>query len=268
MTCATGHFRDTFRRYAYLAGALAYREIVAKYRGSYLGIAWSMLYPLAILGAFAFVFGRVIEVRWPGAERFPGAQPLLMYCGLVVFGFFSETIGTAPRFLLGYQTYIKKTVFPSEILPVVLVAATTFHALINLALLMLGIAALGQLHESILLLPLVLLPMWLITLGLAWFLAALGAYLRDIVHVVPVVLQLLMFLSPVFYPIDAVPAPLRGLYAINPIASLIELLRDVAIWGRAPEWTSWAMLTATGVLLCVAGCAFFMRCKSELADVL
>ncbi|MCP5249203.1 MAG: ABC transporter permease [Candidatus Accumulibacter sp.] len=268
MDVAPQTMHEGSRRHVYLARALIYREIVTKYRGSYLGIAWSLLYPLLILASFTLVFGKIVHIPWPAPEGRAAPAPLLMYCGLIVFNFFAETLGTAPRYLVGYQSYIKKTVFPAEVLPVVLVFTAGFHTLTNLLLLLLGVALLGHLSVSLALLPLILLPMLLVALGATWFLAALGAYVRDLAHATPVALQLLMFLSPVFYPSSAVPESVRWLYVLNPVATLVEALRDVAVWGHAPQWMSLAMVTGVGLAMSLCGYAFFMHSKAELADVL
>jgi lipopolysaccharide transport system permease protein len=254
----------------YLIGQLVRRDVLLKYKGSYLGIGWSFLYPLLLLVAFTLVFGGIFGGRWNGGSNdMHGFElALFIYCGLSVFTPFSEIISSAPRLLLANQNFVKKIIFPTEILPLVTLLSATIHGLAHLLLLFLAALFSGHAHASMLLVPLVLLPIALFTLGLAWFVAAAGAYVRDIAHGMPVLVQLLMFLSPVFYPLSAAPGFLRTLHSFNPLALAIEDLRRTIIMGQAPDWSSWLPMLATGLICAVAGYAFFTHCKEEFADVL
>jgi len=255
-------------RHRYLVGQLTRREVLLKYRGSYLGIGWSFFYPLLLLATFTLVFGHIFGARWHARAHPAIPLVLVMYCGLAVFNLFAETAAAAPRLILGYQSYVKKIIFPTEILPLVLVMSSTVHAAINFMILLLFIALFAKLHLTLLLVPLILLPLWLFVLGVAWLLAATGVFVRDLGHVMPVFVQILMFLSPVFYPQSAVPASLQWLYHINPLGVIIEELRQVALWGVPPDWIKWlAVLTVSGATA-LAGYAFFTRSQEEFADVL
>jgi lipopolysaccharide transport system permease protein len=252
----------------YLIGQLTRRDVLLKYRGSYLGIGWSFLYPLLLLAAFTFVFGKIFGSRWPQHADHAVPFALIMYCGLIVFNIFSEVAGAAPRLIHGYPSYVKKIIFPLEILPVVLVATACIHAAINLAILFLAIALFGKVHLTLFLAPIVLLPMLLFAFGVAWFLAAVGVFVRDLVHVMPVFVQILMFLSPIFYPVTAVPEYLQWFYRINPFSAVIEDLRRVALWGEAPHWGSWSATLAFSLLAAAIAYAFFLHAKEEFADVI
>lgn len=247
---------------------LVRRDVLLKYRGSYLGIGWSFLYPLLLLAAFTLVFGHVFGSRWPQPEHGEVPLSLAIYSGLVVFTPFSEILSSAPRLIHGYQNYVKKIIFPTEILPVTLVLSASIHAAINLSLLILALAFFVKLYPTLLLLPLVLLPAFLAALGVAWLLAAAGVFVRDLVHVMPVCVQILMFLSPVFYPASVVPDYLRWLYLVNPIGIVIEDLRRVALWGAFPCWENWGMSLTVGAATAILGYALFRRGKEEFADVL
>jgi lipopolysaccharide transport system permease protein len=257
-----------FYRHRYLIAQLTRRDVLLKYRGSYLGIGWSFLYPLFLLLAFTYVFGAVFRARWPQPEGQAAPLMLIMYCGLIVFNVFSEVAGAAPRLIHGYQNYVKKIVFPVEILPAVLVATACAHAVINMLILALGIAVFGEFHLTLLLSPLVVLPILLFAFGLAWILAAAGVFVRDLTHVMPVLTQIFMFLSPVFYPVVSVPAPLRWLYEINPLSTAIENLRRVALWGQMPYWESWSLSLVLSAVIAVTGYLFFQHVKAEFADAL
>ncbi len=257
-----------FYRHRYLIGQLTRREVLLKYRGSYLGISWSFLYPLLLLATFTFVFGHIFGARWHTRAHATVPLVLVMYCGLAVFNLFSETASAAPRLILSYQSYVKKVIFPTEILPLVLVMSSTVHAAINFLILLIFIALFAKLHVTILLIPAILLPLWLFVLGVAWLLAATGVFVRDLAHVMPVFVQILMFLSPVFYPQSAVPSSLQWFYHINPLGIVIEELRQVALWGVQPDWIKWLAVLAVGSATALGGYAFFRRSQEEFADVL
>lgn len=193
---------------------------------------------------------------------------LFIYCGLVVFTSFSEVITSAPRLLLANQNFVKKIIFPTEILPLVSLLSASVHGMTNLILLVLSAFVSGHTHASALLVPIALLPVWLFTLGLAWFITAAGTYVRDLAHGMPVLMQMLMFMLPVFYPLNATPAFLRKLNAFNPLALAIEDVRRTVLSGQFPNWSSWLVMLFIGLSFVVLGYAFFMHCREEFADVI
>jgi lipopolysaccharide transport system permease protein len=254
-------------RHHYLISQFVRRDVLLKYRGSYLGIGWSFLYPLLLLAAFTLIFGGVLGARW-GGQKSQLELALFIYCGLVVFTPFAEIASTTPRLLHANQVYVKKILFPTEILPVIALLSASVHACVNLGILIIAAACAGQLHATTLLLPIILLPVWLLTLGAAWFLAAAGCFVRDLVHVMPVLTQLLLFLSPVFYPADVAPPLLRQFHMISPLAVAIQDTRAALLDGTAPRWDIWLAMLITGMLVAVLGYLFFCRSKEEFADVL
>lgn len=257
-------------QHRYLIGQLVKRDVLLKYKGSYLGIGWSFLYPLLLLVTFTLVFGGVFGGRWnSGSGGMHGLElALFIYCGLTVFTPFSEVISTAPRLLLSNQNFVKKIIFPTEILPLVSLLSASVHGTAHLLLLLLAASLAGHAHASLLLVPAVFLPVGLFTLGLAWLIAAAGVYVRDLTHGMPVLVQLLMFLSPVFYPLAASPGFLRSLHAFNPLALAMEDMRRTVLMGLPPDWGTWGGMLALGLPFAVMGYAFFVRCKEEFADVL
>ncbi|MDD5298388.1 MAG: ABC transporter permease [Rhodocyclaceae bacterium] len=253
-------------KHRYLIGQLVRRDVLLKYRGSFLGIGWSFLYPLLLLAVFSLVFGRFMGGTWPRYGEAP--QALVIYCGLVVFTPFAEILGSAPRLLLGYQNYVKKIIFPTEILPVMQVFSASVHALANAAILFAATVLICGFQPTQLLLPLMLLPPLLLALGVAWLLAAAGVFVRDLVHVMPVFSQVLMFLSPVVYPAELVPHQFRWLVLVNPLAPMIENVRATLLSGSGPDWIAWCVTLTVGMAAATLGLTFFLRGKEEFADVL
>lgn len=247
---------------------LTRRELVVKYRGSYLGMAWAVIYPLLLLAAFQIAFAGNLKSDWAAAYGVGAPAALVVYSGIVLFAFFAEVLSAAPRFLLGYQSFIKKVVFPTEILPVVLLLTASFHAVINLVLLTAAAAFFGRLGLSAWFLPLALLPLWLAVLGFAWFLAALGVMVRDVGQVLPILVQLSMFVSPVFFPAAMAPETFRWLVDLNPLGLAIEDLRHVLLLGELPDLPRWfaQMLAATAIAM--FGFFYFARSKSDFADLM
>lgn len=253
----------------YLIGQLVRREVLLKYRGSLLGVGWSFLYPLLLLLGFTLVFGGIFGGRWgeATATRSGMEMALFIYCGLALFAPFSEVITSTPRLLSANQNFVKKIIFPVEILPLVTVLTALIHGAAHLVLLAGAALLSGHGSTAMLMAPLALLPVWLFTLGIAWFLAAAGAYVSDLAHGMPVIAQFLMFVLPVFYPATSAPATLQSLNSINPLALAIEDLRRIFLQEQAPAWGSWSLSLLLGGGVAIAGYALFMRCREEFADV-
>jgi len=253
-------------RHRYVLGQLIKRDVMLRYRGAYFGLLWIFLNPLIMLGIFVFVFGYIFQMKWP---QDTGGVPyaLSLYCGLIVFNIFGEAVSRAPAAVRGYPSYVKKIIFPVELLPIVPFGSALIHAVFNTLILFLALAWVGQLHASQWLFPLLLLPLVLFSLGLAWFLAAWGVFIKDMTQIVPVFVQMMLFLSPVFYPVQAVPEALRGLYGYNPLGAVIENLR-AALGGYAVSWGGWFSAMVIALLVFLAGYAFFRYSRDEFADAL
>jgi lipopolysaccharide transport system permease protein len=253
-------------RHRHLLGQLVKRDVLLRYRGAMFGVLWIFLSPLLMLAIFAFVFGHIFQARWP---RQPEDLPfwLILYSGLIVFNVFGETVSRAPASVRGFPAYVKKIIFPVEILPLVPLGSALVHAAFNFLILVAALALSGHLGIGLLLFPLLLLPAVLLGVGVAWFLAAWGVFIKDMTQIVPLFVQMMLFLSPVFYPVSAVPPGLTFLYQANPLGAVIEAVR-AAILGQPIGWTAWAAALAAGLLAALLGLMFFAHARDEFADAL
>lgn len=257
-------------RYRALIWQFTRREVEGRYRGSFLGLLWSFINPLVLLLIYTFVFGVVFKSRWQNSRTGGlGEFALVLFCGLTAFSIFSECVHRAAHVIVQVPNYVKKVVFPLEILPVSLLGAALFHALVSLGILIVANVVLTQaLPWTLVLLPVVLLPLVCLCLGLAWFLASLGVFIRDIGYTVTLVVQVLFFTTPIFYSIESIPLSVRVFIRLNPLASIVENVRRVVLWGQVPDWAGllvWGVITLVGMQL---GYAWFMRTKRAFADVL
>ena len=258
-------------RHRELLSRLVRREVVGRYKGSALGLAWSLFNPVLMLVVYTFVFSEIFQARWGAGELLGGRAQfaILVFVGMIVLALFSEVLNRAPSLVLANANYVKKVVFPLEILPAVSMGAALFHALVSVAVLLAAIALQqGGVPWTAVLLPLVLLPLVVLTTGLAWLLASLGVFLRDVGQTIAVVTTVLMFLSPVFYPVAAVPARFRGLIMANPLTFVIEQARAVLVWGQAPDWAGLARYALVALLVAWLGFAWFQKTRKGFADVL
>lgn len=232
-----GSLLSSLRRHRELIFQLTRRELVGRYRGSVLGLLWSFANPILLLTMYAFVFSVVFNARWGAGEPESRAQfAILLFVGMIVHGFFAEALIRAPGLILGNVAYVKKIVFPLEILPVVVLSAAVFHALVSVLVLACALLVLnGHIPGTAAFLPLVLLPLVVLTLGVAWTLASLGVFLRDVGQVIGFVMTLLLFASPVFYPVTALPEHIQPWLMFNPLTFIIEEARAVLIHGQAPD---------------------------------
>ena len=261
----------TLWQHRQLISQLTRRQIAARYRGSVLGVLWSFLLPLIMLVVYTFFFSVILRSRW----RLEGAETqtefaLTLFCGLLLYNFFSEALNGATGAIIGNANYVKKVVFPLEILPVVHVAAALVNALISFGILLVAIAALQHRFPALVgYWPLTIVPLLLLTLGLSWFLASISVYLRDAGYVVSVLLQMLIFLTPIFYPVERLPtAALQAVMRLNPLSVVVESARAVIMYDRAPDWVWLGVVTLVGLAALQLGYVWFMKTRRGFADVL
>ncbi len=245
------------------------REVLGRYRGSVMGILWSFFNPLFMLAVYTFVFSVVFKARWSAGSESKTEFALVLFAGMIVFSLFAECINRAPGLIIGNQNYVKKVVFPLEILPWVGLGAALFHGAISLAVwLMAYLIFFGLPHATIFYLPLILLPFGLFIMGLSWALASLGVYLRDVGQFIGLLTTVLMFLSPIFYPASALPEAYRPLLYVNPLTPVIEQTRDVLFWGKAPDFAMLGIYLVATSIIAWLGFAWFQKTRKGFADVL
>ncbi|MFJ7736048.1 ABC transporter permease [Lysinibacillus sp. NPDC097287] len=246
------------------------REISNRYKGSYLGMIWSFITPLMMLTIYTFVFSVIFQARWGTTGETSKVEfALILFTGLIVFNVFSEVVSSAPNLIIANSNYVKKVIFPLEILPIVALGSALFQTLISYLILLLAILVLtGTFYWTALLFPIIILPLLLISLGLAWFLASLGVYIRDIGQIISIAVPALMFMSPIFYPISSIPEEFQFIYSLNPITYVVEDMRRAIIWGQQPNW-SWLIIEFfVGLVIAVLGYIWFKKTRKGFADVL
>jgi lipopolysaccharide transport system permease protein len=249
---------------------LVQREVLGRYKGSVLGIFWSLITPIFMLVVYTFVFSVVFKARWgTGGGNSKTEFALVLFAGLMVFNLFAECISKAPGLILANTNYVKKVIFPLEILPWVSMGSALFHFSVSLCVWLLAYLLLfGLPHLHIFLLPLVLGPLVLFVMGLSWALASLGVYLRDVGQIIGMLITVLMFLTPIFYPASALPPAYQPLVFLNPLTAPIEMTRDLMYWGKLPSLNLLA-LYATGALgFALLGFTWFQKTRKGFADVL
>ena len=234
-----------------------------------MGILWSFINPMLMLAVYTFVFSVVFKARWSGGSDSRTEFAFVLFSGLLVFNLFSECINRAPTLILSNVNYVKKVVFPLEILPWVVMGSAIFHALISQCVWLIAYAwIIGVPHRTALLLPVVFLPVVLFIMGLTWALASLGVFLRDVTQFIGILTSVLMFLSPVFYPATALPEAYRQLLLLNPLTLPIEMTRDVLYWGKVPDMGLLCLYGGGAALTAWVGFAWFQKTRKGFADVL
>ncbi|MGB0906167.1 MAG: ABC transporter permease [Maricaulaceae bacterium] len=262
--------QSKFARYRELIPQMIKRDINERYRGSLLGIFWSFITPLILLGVYTFVFGTVMEARWSsGSEASTAEFAIILFAGLTVFQIFADMLTRAPILIIANTNYVKKVVFPLEVLVPVALGSALFHGFISFIILFFFVyQVFGNIPITALWLPVILVPFCTLMLGLGWFLAALGVYLRDIGQFIGTFITAMMFLAPIFYPPSLLPEWIAPYIVYNPIVVPINQTRDVAIFGEMPDWSQLGLYTLISMAVCCLGFAFFQKTRKGFADVL
>lgn len=251
---------------------LTRRDIQQNYQGSFLGIVWSMIGPLSTLLIYTFVFSVVFQARWSTDSTQPTSQgefALILFAGLTAFNVFSIVLNRSPGLILSVPNYVKKVIFPLEILPVVVTGSSVVTSLINVVLVLVGEALVyHKISPTIWLLPLVYLPLILLTQGLAWFLSSFGVFVRDVGQAIGVIVQILFFMTPIVYSPASLPQKARFIAELNPLALIINWFRNVLLWGNMPDWGGWVIVTLICAVISILGFAWFSVTKRGFADVM
>jgi len=253
-----------------LISQLTKREIIGRYRGSVMGLAWSFLNPILMLLVYTVFFAVVFKARWSDStnESHVGFA-IILFVGLIVHGLFSECVNRAPWLIVQNVNYVKKVVFPLEILPVVTSISALVHAGISLIVLL---SAQMLFNHSIpwtsIFFPLIIAPFVFVVVGVAWFLAAIGVFVRDITHVTGILTSVMLFMSPVFYSVSSLPERLQPWLMLNPLTFVIEQSRNVLIYSKPPDWQGLVVYSTLSVAIAWVGFWWFQKTRKGFADVL
>ncbi len=261
----------SFWRNRFLILQMTKREIVGRYKGSALGLAWSFFNPVFMLVIYTFVFSEIFKSRWHGigGNESKTQFAVVLFVGIIILNFIIEVLNRAPNLIIANINYVKKVVFPIEILPIVAIVSALFHSLVSLSVLLIAFLIFNSfLNWTIIFLPLVLLPLVFLIIGVAWMLASVGTFLRDVGQSIGILTTVMMFLSPVFYPLTAVPERFRPFILANPPTFIIEQAREVIIWGHAPDWFGLFIYFAISFSVAWLGFAWFQKTRKGFADVL
>jgi lipopolysaccharide transport system permease protein len=261
-------FRSLMRNRTLIAAAIR-RDVAGRYRGSILGILWSFLTPLIMLLVYTLVFGVVYKSRWGDRTPMVSEFAMIMFAGLIVFNLFQECVNRAPNLILANPNFVKKVVYPLEVLPIIAVGSAVFHAAVSLVVWLIAYLILNGIpHLTVLLLPICLVPLIFLVVGLGWFLGSLGVYLRDTSQVVGIVTTIFLFLTPIFYSPESLSANFPLLLNLNPLAPIVESARQTLYWGVMPDFQILAKQTIRALIFACIGFAWFQRTRSGFSDVL
>jgi len=248
---------------------LVRRDFTSRYQGSVLGVAWSLLTPLLMLGTYTFVFSVAFRARWGSDPDGNIAFAVVLFSGMIVHGFFAECFTRAPLAITSHPNFVKKVIFPLELIPQVILITALMQLALNFCILILFCLLSGTpIQLGVLLTPIILLPLVVLTLGVIYLLASLGVFFRDLAHGVGMVATVLMFLGPVFYSTDMLPTAIQNWLFLNPISLPIIQFRDAMLWGQPVDWFAWLTYAAFALASLFFGYWWFEKTRRGFADVL
>lgn len=246
------------------------RTVLQKYKGSYLGLVWSFILPLCMLAVYTFVFGTVFKARWDYQVSSNSAEfALILFVGISIYSVFSEVVASAPNLVIGNPNYVKKVIFPVELLSMTSICSAMVQLCFNLVIILISKALVLRVFDLMpLLLPIVLLPLIFLLLGISWLLSSIGAYVKDMRQISTLITLVFGYLTPIFYPASMVPENLRVILYLNPMTYLVENARNVLIYNQWPDWKQLAIVTTISYFIMLAGLSVFKRIKSGFSDVI
>jgi lipopolysaccharide transport system permease protein len=261
--------RNILTQHRHLIKSLIIRDISARYKGSIIGILWSFITPLMMLIIYTFVFSVVFKAKWNVDTESQTSFSIVLFVGLIIHNFFSEVVNKSPAVITSNPNYVKKVIFPLEILPLVATISAVINMIISILILVVAIIVLQNgISAKILYLPVILFPLIILTLGVSWFLASIGAYLRDINYITTIVTTVMLFLTPVFYPLSAMPEKYHPYILSNPLTFIIEQSRNVAIFNKDPDFLGIVIYTVLASIFTMFGYLWFEKTKKGFADVI
>jgi lipopolysaccharide transport system permease protein len=261
---------SSIRRNWHLAVQMSKREILGRYKGSVMGLAWSFFNPVLMLAVYTFFFSVVFKTRWGVGDTGGNVDfAVVLFVGLIVHGLFAECINRAPMLITGNSNYVKKVIFPLEILPWIALGSALFHGAISVVvLLILQFILAGSIPWTALFFPVILIPLIFVTLGFTWFVASMGVYVKDIGQTIGLVTSILLFLSPVFYPASTLSPKMQFVVMFNPLTIIIEESRKVLLFGEMPNWEGMSIYLLLSLITAWAGFWWFQKTRKGFADVL
>jgi len=261
-------YRALLRHFA-LVVQMARRDVVGRYRGSFVGLLWSFFNPLLMLMIYTFVFGVIFKSRWNGQTGGQFEFATILFAGLNINSMFTECANRAPTLIVENTNFVKKVVFPLEILPWSVIGSALFHLLVStLVLLLIEWLANGSIPWTAVLFPVVVVCFLPFVAGVVWLLASLGVFLRDLKQAIGIITTALMFLAPIMYPKETIPAAFRNWMYLNPLTAVVEASQNVLVWGRPPAWGVLGVYTLVSMLFAWLAFAWFERSRRGFADVL
>lgn len=264
----TSPFRALFRHFT-LITRMAKRDVVGRYRGSFIGLMWSFFNPLLMLLIYTFVFGVIFKARWNSGVSSHFEFALVLFAGLNINTLFSECANRAPGLVIENTAFVKKVVFPLETLCWSTLGSALFHLLVStVVLLVIGTLVQGFIPWTVVLFPVVVAAFLPFVLGTLWLLASLGVFLRDLKQAIGIITTALMFLAPIMYPITVIPPEFRRWVYLNPLTVIVMASQDVLIWDRQPPWLLLGIYALGACLFAWAAFAWFERSRKGFADVL
>lgn len=252
-----------------LTREMTQRDVRGRYRGASFGMLWSLISPFLMLGVYTLAFGYILKSRWPGASGNISEFAMILFLGLIVHGFFAECVNRSPNLIVGNGNLVKRIIFPLHLLPWTAVLSALFHFVANaVVFVVISTILLKQFHWTVIFLPLVILPLVILSVGVSWILSSLGVFLRDVGQVTGVVSTALLFLSSAIIPVSTLPAQYQIVFKLNPLTFIIDQAREVAFWGRLPDWSGLGLYMIAALLVMYGGFAFFEKTRRGFADVL
>lgn len=260
---------SALRAHRSLTWELARRDVLGRYRGASFGLLWSLFSPFLLLMVYTFAFGTVMASRWPQIESGHTHFSIVLFVGLIVHGFLAECLMRAPELIVSNPNFVKKVIFPLEILPWPMILSALFHAGMNVVVfLVLRLVLDGEVSWTFVLLPIVMLPLVVLALGISWFMASMAVYVRDIKQVTGALSMALLFLSSAMMPIEGIPLAYRWIFKANPLTFIIDQAREVLLWGHMPDWAGLGLYLLGASVVMYAGWAWFRFTRPGFADVL
>lgn len=260
---------SSISRHSSLIWELAKRDVQGRYRGASFGLLWSLISPFLLLMIYTFAFGTVMKGRWPQVEAGHTQFAIILFAGLIVHGFFAECFNKSVSLITSNPNFVKRVIFPLEILPWPMVISALFHVAMNLIVfVVLRLVMDGELAWTTILFPLVILPLGVLTMGIAWFTASAGVYFRDLNQITGLVAMAMLFLSSAMMPLESVPESYRWVFQVNPLSFIIDQAREVLLWGRMPDWAGLGVYLLISLGVFYLGYAWFAMTRRGFADVL